>query len=136
MQGFVWVCVCVCGAFALNFFAIESCLEKYLTLSNIHDGTSYEISRVNCRNVKNSSNIPSNIILKCWISCWMKCWMNFLGLYTSIQHRPSNIQEFFTNSIYNWKLKSKAEQSFILVVLSEWMGSDDKNVLAEKSDRG
>ena len=57
--------------------------------------------------------------------------MNFIWLYTPVQRQPSNIHEFlFANSICNRKLKMEAEQSLILVVLSELIDSD-----AEKSTR-
>ena len=32
-----------------------------------------------------------NFSKSCWVKCWMICEMNFLRLYNSIQHEPSNI---------------------------------------------
>ena len=72
-----------------------------------------------------------NIFKSSWMKCSMKCSMNFIWLYTPVQHQPSNIHGFlFANSVCNRKLKVEAEQSLILVVLSELIDSD-----AEKSTR-
>ena len=69
---------------------------------------------------------------------------DFLRFYTSIQHQLANIHGtvavfihnfffLFTNSIYISKLKMEAEQSLILVVLSELMGSNDEKPTRRKT---
>ena len=69
--------------------------------------------------------------------------VDFLRFYTSIQHQLAKIHGavavfihnffLFTNSIYISKLKMEAEQSLILVVLSELMDSDDKKPTRRKT---
>ena len=78
----------------------------------------------------NQSNISSNIFKLCWM-----IFLRFTFL-SNINHQHqfySSTNSYFTNSIYNRKLKMETAQPFLLVMLSELIDSDDEKPTGRKT---